>query len=352
MRRKDLISKEIDKIISETFKPVFKEAKKKPTPSDKETGKGESELITVDYLNTNEEDYLTFAQKVALIGGDANDFVELFKNAFFDLQQKGVPVKEIVNTLAPGIPANIIRNPEDFANALTGAKVGVSKDTGIAQNYIDPSFDEKGQGEEDTIKYHDEILNSLKSYFGENSKDAKAKISQNLAAHPNKIKLSPHGFWQIQFLSRILKGREPGEGSEPKFAEEDAIYGSSKFDAYSGRANKILKSFYEKAFVKPFMNLTGRYGGPHPNDVEFEIYIENAWDKVVDNIDKYDESRQNFGAWAFSVAKNNLIDNIRKVTDYKFIDGADAYDVFTKNQSHNNDWSVWKFKKPMNILLG
>ena len=268
MNKKESISKDIRKIISESFikSGILKEASKDRGKVDKnaqvnpDVDTAAGEVLTQDYLGTDENEYLGFPQKVALVGGDFKDYIELFKNAFYDLKGKGMDVPKIMSILAPGIPANIIRNADDLEAALTGTKIGKSKQTDRYQPYIDPSINDAGAGNEDTPMYHEDFLNNLKSYFVKASRgEGFKKIGQMLNAKPNQLKLNPHGFWTLQFLSRLLKGKS----SNIKYPEDLAFYTSNKFEVYKGRAYKILEDFYKKAFKNMFLNLTDKIGRAH-----------------------------------------------------------------------------------------
>ena len=130
MNKKESISKDIRKIISESFiksgilSEANKDGKKVDTNAqvNPDVDIAAGEVLTQDYLGTDENEYLGFPQKVALVGGDFKDYVELFKNAFYDLKGKGMDVPQIMSILAPGIPSNIIRNADDLEAALTGTK--------------------------------------------------------------------------------------------------------------------------------------------------------------------------------------------------------------------------------------
>ena len=92
--------------------------------------------------------------------------------------------------------------------------------------------------------------------------------------------------------------------------------------------------------------LTGRKFQINPNDHEFMIIKDKAWDKVKDNLvsGKFNTKQQNFGAWAFTVAKNATIDEIKKITDLHF----DATSEVAMAMEANNIDSL-SFKTPVDI---
>jgi DNA-directed RNA polymerase specialized sigma24 family protein len=167
----------------------------------------------------------------------------------------------------------------------------------------------------------------LKKSFHAASEDQKAIISYGFNRGTNELKLTPLGFWQLQFLSRIFQ-------QKPKSQDDlEAIFFHSKaFGEYYNKAERTLSDFYMHAIYPMAVTLTGRSYAINPNDHEFQIMLQNSWDKVKDNINKYDASIENFGAWTFTVARNALIDQIKKITDYDFQDTAEARD-FIINQN-------------------
>lgn len=294
-----------------------------------------------NYFNTKEEDYLSFPMKYAMVSTNKDNYLKDMEYLYLSLKNKKVPIKQIIQLLAPEKEYSfspekykvLQRSSQEFLNALENnyekgkpgeedkiLKVNVGDET---SQYKDIDLKQKILQQKgittDTIFEKDK--EQLKKSFRAASGDEKAVISYGFNRASNELKLTPLGFWQLQFLSRIMK-------QQPKSQDdlESVLFHSKAFGAYYNKAERILSDFYKNTIYPMAAILTGRSYQINPNDHEFQIMLQNSWDKVKDNISKYDASRENFGAWAFTVARNALIDQIKKITDYKFQDTAESKD--------------------------
>lgn len=294
-----------------------------------------------DYLNTKEEDYLSFPMKYSMVSTNADAYLKDMEYLYLSLKNKNVPIQRIIQLLAPEKEYSLSpekykvlqKSTQEFLNALEGAYE--KEKTGEEGKILKVNVgDEKPQYQDIELKQKvlkqkgittDTIFEKnkeqLKKSFRAASGDEKAVVSYNFSNASNELKLSPLGFWQIQFLSRIFK-------QQPKSQDdlESVFFHSKTFGAYYNKAERILSDFYKHAIYPMAATLTGRSYQVNPNDHEFQILLQGSWDKIKDNIESYDASRENFGAWAFTVARNALIDQIKKTTDYKFQDTAEAKD--------------------------
>ena len=343
---KRLISEEI-----KMLKKLINEISKGETKISKTQDKIKVNSPKEDYFDRKESAVLTFPMKFALLGGSSKDYVDTFSTLFRQMRygNEKMNTQQILNILAPGIPKEAIGDTESFKKALTGDKIAVNPETGEKINYIQPSISSKEQGEDDVASYekiggsrinqHDNSLNVLKRYFTQATKgDKKAYISYNFNAKQGELALRPKGFYQLQFLSRTLAGKY-------KY-EEDEVFVVSKYkQAYQLRAYKILENFYKKAFEKSFLELTGRIEKNIKSDESYQNKIQDSWDKVIKGLmsGKYNVEKDNFGAWAFQVARNNIIDTLKKTTTQKF-NHSKAYLAFQEN-----NLTTWDFVENMGL---
>ena len=258
-----------------------------------------------DYLNTKESDFLSFPVKYAMVSTSVDNYIKDLEYLFMSLKNKNSSIEQIVEIIAPNktyssVPESyklLQKTTQDFLKSLNEQK----------SSEIIPS---------DTLN---SVERGVKSSFNSISLGGKNPIHYDFNRSENDLKLTPLGFWQIQFLSRIFKKKPRSQDDL-----EAVLFHSKSFGAYYNKAEIILSDFYKNAIYPMAAILTGRSLQVNPNDHEFQIMLQSSWDKIKDNIDNYDSSRENFGAWAFSVARNALIDQIKKFTDYNFQDTEDA----------------------------
>jgi hypothetical protein len=365
MEENNKLAEELNKILFLAgVENILLEAKTYPKEPDMEIGdenEEESDKISAedekesqvakikipDYLNTKEEDYLSLPMKYAMLSTNADAYLKDMEYFYLSLKNKKVSIQRIIQLLSPEKEYSF--SPEKYKT--------LQKSTQEFLKSLENNYEKGGEGEEDKIlkvntgdetsQYQDlnlkqKILKQkgittdtifekdkeqLKKSFHAASGDQKAIVSYGFNRETNELKLTPLGFWQLQFLSRIFK-------QQPKSQDdlEAIFFHSNAFGAYYNKAERILSDFYMHAIYPMAIALTGRSYNINPNDHEFQIMLQNSWDKIKDNIDKYDASRENFGAWAFTVARNALIDQIKKITDYDFQDTAEARD-FVINQN-------------------
>jgi len=358
MKKNSKLTEELNKILflAGVENQLLEEAKIKTPEPEAKSEEGESvEKISAedekesqvvkgtipDYLNTKEEDYLSFPMKYSMVSTNANTYLKDIEYLYLSLKNKNTPIQKIVQLLVPEKEYSfspekyktLQKSTQDFLKALedTYEKGAPGEEDKILkvnlgdekQQYQDAELKQKVLKQKgittDTI--FEQNKEQLKKSFRTAAGDEKAIVSYGFNKASNELKLSPLGFWQLQFLSRIFK-------QQPKSQDdlESVFFHSKLFGAYYNKAERILSDFYKHAIYPMAAILTGRSYQVNPNDHEFEIMLQGSWDKIKDSIGSYDASRENFGAWAFTVARNALIDQIKKITDYNFQDTAEARD--------------------------
>ena len=329
----------------ENEKDAAESNSKEAIENNKETQIAKSRIT--DYLKTNEDDYLNFPMKYAMVSTNADMYVNNMNYLFLSLKKKGVPIQRIIQLIAPDKSSSfspskyktLQKSTQEFLKSLENnyQKAAQGEKDGILKLNVGDELDKYNDIslKQKVLAQHDEFGDTifeqnkekLKRDFQSATGDEKAVISYGFNRNPNELKLTPLGFWQIQFLSRILK-------MVPRSQDdlESLFFHSSAFGSYYNKAERVLADFYKHAIYPMATTLTGRAYNINPNDHEFEIMLQGSWDKVKDNIDKYDSSRDNFGAWAFTVARNALIDQIKHIADYRFQNTEEAYNaVITQN---------------------
>lgn len=341
----------------------------------------------LDFKKGKEEDYIGISQKISMLVGSGDGYVKMLKKLieipFFLKAEKynlvryigtenETPIKKkIFNEIVRDLNLTNFSKVSSIERFLSTSFEDVKRKKNELENDAINKFNVSGEEDEKarklmfaknqtvdkkTLDYIKARLDELKrDGYPKASGDEKAIISYNFSAkkfegdkrykinkdekkektnYYNVPKLTPLGFFQIQFLSRVFT-------NQPKDEFEYIIFGDGK---YVGHAEKILKSFYLNALHKPIAILTGRKFNVNPNDHEFEIIKDQAWDRIKDQAlnGKYDSQRNNFGAWAFTVARNATINNIKLITDLVFKDNSNTYDgIMTINMR------ILEFKKPM-----
>lgn len=328
-----------------------------------------------DYLQTNESQFLSFPMKVSMLIRDKSSYLKLMQNiiellyyreansmGFFkpgviddkknsEIRNSQI-IKKVIETIAPefsktnittmndllkAISTNVIKKSNELLNdkfkkVNLGDDIDDFKNLEIKRRYLEKI----GAYEELQSLADDEEL--IRKSFTPNNSDQKATISYNFNANPNDFKLTPLGFWQIQFLARVA-------ANKPKNELEEILFKNQK---YAGVALATLKDFYMHVFFPMLAILTGRNFNIHPDDTEFKIMQDSSWDKVVDGLitGKYDVSKNNFGAWAITVARNAVIDEIKSITNIEFIPTQDTLSSIAENNIDKLD-----FKKPLESLI-
>jgi len=346
MEKKEKLTKEIDKILflagvnniiseskhndvmvadNDDIEVVDKE-KKQSVESDSEKLSHSFD----DYLKTKEEDYLNFPMKYAMVSGNADQYIEDVSYLFMALKKQNKTFEYIINTISPDkvnhipdlrklnlstsefiklLENNFKKSPQGELDKIFKLNVGDE-----LKQYQDTELKQKvlaQHGVENDAIYEKKI-EEIKRDFATVRGDEKAIISYKFSSPLNNFKLSPLGFWQIQFLSRIISGK-------PKDKIEAVIFDNKSYYTFYNKAYSILRNFYWAVIFPSAAILTGRQFNINPNDHEFLIMLEVALDKVLDKVKtSYDVKAQNFGAWALTVARNAIIDQIKKMTDYNF----------------------------------
>jgi hypothetical protein len=352
------------------------EKKEKELDSDLEQTSIDIQKANSDYLKTLEKDYLSFPMKVSMLIGNGEIYQKLLYNIYqilylrkayemklfspgsidsIEVLQKKQQeiIKDITKQIAPEFSNSNLVNLEQAlnliskniikrANIFLTDKIKKVNINGELDKFLDLDSKRKYLEKIGAYKELQEIIpsiESLKKNLYPNTKNQKASISEKLNAKDNELKLTPQGFWQIQFLSRVA-------ANKPKDELEEMLFGNNH---YAGLALATLKDFYTSALFPMITTLTGRKFNLNPNDTEFKIIQDTAWDKIKDGLtveNKYDVARQNFGAWAISVARNSVIDEIKKITNIEFVNTRDI--AFTISEMKYNTLS---FKKPLETII-
>ena len=121
--------------------------------------------------------------------------------------------------------------------------------------------------------------------------------------------LSENGKAVLEFLARLMSDSPRGE-------DEKIITTSIYKDSYKTTAEHILRSFFELAIPPIIARMTKK----KELDSELREYVMVGIDHAIDGLsrnNKYDVERNNVGAWFIQVVKNYVIDQLRKVTEYK-----------------------------------
>jgi len=295
--------------------------KEAPKTSEQETI---SKVTFEDYLTTDEKDELPFPMKYAMLARDSSTFLKDMTYLFLKLQGEGKTTEGILQIIAPHLKGQA----SDFKSFLEA---------------LEKYHEQEGPSEYDKLLYkaatdiQEYGKDALARFFDYKVGDEKASISYYFNAAPDQLKLSPTGFWQIQFAARIAAGKQ-------KYPEEEVFINSENKDLYKSRAIAVLESFYRKAIVPIAVRISGRDINAqefHPDDTKLQIKIDGAIDKLKDKLHMYDVNK-NFGAWALTIMKNEIIDIIKSMTTmelrggYDLKTGISVYDAFEAN-----NWVEW-----------
>lgn len=318
-----------------------RQKKEKEEPEQKEienlkNSEAKNNVLISDYLRTNEEDYLTFPMKYAMVSGNFDTYLKDIKYIVETLKYEKVPLEKIVDAVSSG---------QKYDSSIAKIK-DLKASTGIFLKALYNNYEKTKPGEMDIAlklnkgnevsdyqklnqtqkvlaqkdKYNDIVfeknLKDLQRDFQTVTGDEKAIISYGFNRSANELKLTPLGFWQIQFLVRIFSG-------QPKKGDflESVLFHSTQYNSYKNKAELVLRDFYKNTIFPMAAILTRRQFNINPNDHEFKIMLDNAIDKVMDSSkNSYDAAKNNFGAWAFTVARNHIIDEIKAIADYTFQD--------------------------------
>jgi len=284
-----------------------------------------SKVTFKDYMGTNESEELPFPMKYAMLGRDSNTFIQDMSYLYLKFKGEGKSADEIVGILAPHLK-------------------GKSSDFQAFIKSLDQYYEREKPAEYDKIIYkaaadvREYGADARERFFDFKMGDEKAGISYHFNATPNQLKLSPTGFWQLQFAARIAAGKQ-------KHPEEEVFLISKYKDTYRGRALAILDSFYRKAIIPIAIMLSGRAVNKsefHPDDTQLQIKIDAAVDKLKDKISMYDVNRDNIGAWALTVMKNEIIDIIKSITTMELRGGYDLKSgINVRDAFEGNNWNIW-----------
>jgi len=277
-----------------------------------------------DYKSSSEKDILPFPMKYAMVSRGGESFKEDMAYAFLSLKEAGKSTEEAISILAPQLKGD--QNFKGFIQSLEQAQEqsGIKSPNQAAELIF--------QIPEEMKQYGDA---AKKRYFEHAFGDEKSMISYNWS----NGKLSPRGYWQLQYLARLASGK-------PSSPEENAILSSRRSDLYKRRAEDTLRSFYKKAILPIAIPLMGRDAKDieiADRDIDFKISIEDAVDKMIDNIGQYDANKNNIGAWALTVMKNQLKDTLKKFTTQKLRAGIDTKSgISISDAFENNNWIDWR----------
>lgn len=276
----------------------------------------EKNSVLPDFKSTNEQEILPFAAKYSMLNISPDRFIMDMVYLFAKMMKEGKSVDEIKNLLLPADSSGV----HDFTTFIQKAEEMIRSHGG------EPVVG--AQMPEEVKKYGKE---AYKRYFPKDREDPKSQISYEFT----KGRLTPRGYWQLQFLSRILAGK-------PLNAEEEVFFNGPDRDKYMEIAYYTLRDFYKHAFMKMAVQLAGRFHKTKEltnKDVWLQTDIDSAVDNFLDTVrgGQYDVNQNNIGAWAFTTMRNKLIDFIKGLTTIKYRTGIDAktgihtYDAFVQN---------------------
>ncbi len=142
------------------------------------------------------------------------------------------------------------------------------------------------------------------------------KKDMNMISYDSKSRtLTDLGKEQIEFLARAYTEKPLGEFETKLFT----IFGNSKETNYHFRntAEFILKQFYTHVCGPYIAELTHR-AKYNPNDQQLKMFVENALDQVFDAmLTAFNPERGNVGSFVITSVKNNVINQLRNIADYK-----------------------------------
>ena len=148
------------------------------------------------------------------------------------------------------------------------------------------------------------------------------KNASIIATESKDGKLSDKGKQQLEFLSRMLSKRplSPSVDGNENINIEQALFDTIYKDLVVANAEHIVRDFYKNALI-PIISRLLKRNTPSPQDAQFDTLLRAGLNKSIDatKAGKYNKSGafQNFGAWFMQVAKNQIIDELKKITDFK-----------------------------------
>lgn len=184
------------------------------------------------------------------------------------------------------------------------------KKTNLPATFIDSTEDisdltKKAKGHLQKWFFHKDV--SMISY------DAKSK------------KLTDLGKAQLEFLARAYTGKPLDDFETKLFSIFEHDKDGNHFATVS---ENIIREFYSLVMVPYIMNITKR-AKYNPKDMQLQIFIEKGVDHALDNLKSYyDPTRGNLGSFMITAVKNDVINQIKEISDYK-IDTGYVYDYLT-----------------------
>lgn len=138
-------------------------------------------------------------------------------------------------------------------------------------------------------------------------------------------KLTELGKAQLEFLARAFTHKPIDEFETKLFS----IFSKDKDgNHFAMVAERIIREFYSLAMIPYIMNLTKR-AKYNPKDLQLKMFIENGVNDALSKLPShYDPSRGNLGTFMITTVKNDVIDQIREISDYK-VDTGYAYEYLT-----------------------
>ncbi len=130
----------------------------------------------------------------------------------------------------------------------------------------------------------------------------------------NSKKLTELGKAQLEFLARAYTTKPIDEFESTLFS----LFGKQEGNYhFSETAEKILREFFSLVMIPYIMNLTKR-AKYNPNDNQLKEFIENGVNHALDNLSTYyDPQRGNLGSFMITAVKNDVVNQLKQVADYK-----------------------------------
>lgn len=288
----------------------------------------EEKLVGSSYLGIDERKVLPFPMKYATIGSDISlqSFLNDMEYLYLKLKKEGKNIDQITSILTPHL-----EGINEFGQFML-----------LLEEYDGIKYIPKEEVEKYGHRAKERFLEFPKG-------DEKNVISYRFNANPNRLKLTPTGYWQLQFLARTANG-------EYKYSEDEVFIISRNKEIFRGNALTILQNFYTAVFKKMIPAITGRFHLEtqfRDFDVDQQIMLEDAVSHFIDQLvaGKYNTESNNIGAWAMQVMKNKVKETIRNKTDMSYRTGFDTKAGNSSIEAFrgNNITSVKSFLSPSNV---
>lgn len=135
--------------------------------------------------------------------------------------------------------------------------------------------------------------------------------------------LTELGRAQLEFLARAYTGKPADE-------KEELLFNILKDNGghFSEVAENIIRDFYTLVMIPYIMNLTKR-AKYNPKDFQLKLFIEKGINHALNQLPAYyDPQKGNLGSFIITVVKNNVINQLKEISEYK-LDTGYLYDYLS-----------------------